>query len=217
MGNSTYKLFVDKMGATNSTEYIGRSGEIFYNPLNGASRISDGITVGGNAIGDTGSFYSTQTQYVTANRDGSNNPVNPVNPQPTEFTFNNTDSASTSGISIVSNSRITFANAGTYNIQFSAQLRLFINNASAESDIAIWLRKNNADVADSASFSFYDKYDAKKIEAWNLYITVAAGDYCQLVWWDSTGKTQALYQAAYTSPVAIPAVPSIILTANRVR
>ena len=48
--SSTYKIFVDKMGGSNTSAYIGKLGEIFYNPASGSLRISDGSTPGGNPI-----------------------------------------------------------------------------------------------------------------------------------------------------------------------
>lgn len=46
----TYKVFLDKMGGENSTTYIGKYGEIFYNPDTGNLRISDGHTPGGVSL-----------------------------------------------------------------------------------------------------------------------------------------------------------------------
>lgn len=48
--SSTYKIFVDKMGGSNTSAYIGKLGELFYNPASGSLRISDGSTPGGNPI-----------------------------------------------------------------------------------------------------------------------------------------------------------------------
>lgn len=41
---STFKIAVDKMGATDPYQYIGRKGDIFYDPEFGELRISDGDT-----------------------------------------------------------------------------------------------------------------------------------------------------------------------------
>jgi hypothetical protein len=45
--NETFKLFLDKMGGRQATNYIGLYGEIFYDPGYRELRISDGISVGG--------------------------------------------------------------------------------------------------------------------------------------------------------------------------
>lgn len=44
------KLFVDKMGGRTAAEYIGVKGDLFYDPLEGNLRMSDGSTIGGNII-----------------------------------------------------------------------------------------------------------------------------------------------------------------------
>ncbi len=51
--NVTFKMFVDKMGGTDADSYIGRVGDLFYDPYSGELRISDGVTVGGNHISGT--------------------------------------------------------------------------------------------------------------------------------------------------------------------
>ena len=49
--NKTYKVFVDKMGGGDgATEYIGRLGELFYDPESTTLRISNGVDAGGNIV-----------------------------------------------------------------------------------------------------------------------------------------------------------------------
>lgn len=48
--SSTYRAFLSKMGGTNPVEYVGRVGEIFWDPNSGSLRLSDGTTAGGVAI-----------------------------------------------------------------------------------------------------------------------------------------------------------------------
>jgi len=175
-----------------------------------------GATGATGGMGDRGSFFSDQTQVVTANRDGSNYPLIPINPLRTAVTFNNTDAESTSGITLVAGSKITFSKAGTYNIAFSAQMRNFYASGAQNSNAAIWISKNGNDIPLTSSWVYYDKYDKKSVEAWNFFVTVAAGDYCQLMWWDKDGNTEMLAEPAQTTPVIIPAVPSVILTVNQV-
>ena len=47
---TTFKLYADKMGATDPATYIGRDGDIFYDPDTGSLKISDGTTPGGVSI-----------------------------------------------------------------------------------------------------------------------------------------------------------------------
>jgi len=43
-------MFLDKLGGTKTTEYIGTSGEIFYDPFDGILRLSNGSSPGGTPI-----------------------------------------------------------------------------------------------------------------------------------------------------------------------
>ena len=81
-----------------------------------------------------GSFYSTQLQTTV----GSEQKI---------MTFNNTVAAATSGVSIVSGSEITVANAGIYNVAFSAQIKK--TSGGGATQIYIWLKKNGVNVPDS--------------------------------------------------------------------
>jgi hypothetical protein len=55
MANKTFKAFVDKMGGTTATNYIGNEGELFYDPTTTTLRIGDGETPGGTVISSGGS------------------------------------------------------------------------------------------------------------------------------------------------------------------
>lgn len=59
MSNVTYKLFTDKMGGRVAANYIGVTGDIFYDPAEGALRMSDGSTTGGSVI----SMGTEPTEY----------------------------------------------------------------------------------------------------------------------------------------------------------
>jgi hypothetical protein len=50
MANVTNKIFVDTMGGRTATQYIGKQGEIFYDPAVGDLRLSDGQSVGGKSL-----------------------------------------------------------------------------------------------------------------------------------------------------------------------
>lgn len=50
MANKTFKAFVDKMGGTTVTNYIGGEGELFYDPTTTTLRIGDGTTPGGTVV-----------------------------------------------------------------------------------------------------------------------------------------------------------------------
>ncbi len=61
-------------------------------------------------------------------------------------TFNTTDFSN--GVSIASGSRITVANDGIWNLQFSIQ---FKNTTNAPQDVDIWFRVNGTNIANSNS------------------------------------------------------------------
>jgi hypothetical protein len=129
--------------------------------------------------------------------------------------MNQTDTDATNGVSVVSGSRITFTHSGTYNIAFSAQIRN-VCATTPSSNVAIWLSKNGVDVPFTSTWMYFDKYDKKQAEAWNFFINVTAGQYCELMWWDQYANSSIWAEAAQTTPVAVPAVPSLIVTVNQV-
>jgi hypothetical protein len=125
------------------------------------------------------------------------------------------------GISVVTNgtnlTRITFANTGIYNLQFSSQ---FQNTDNAEHDVTIWLRLNGTDVAGSSGFVQVPKRKAAGagneghcIPSWNYLLSVVAGEYYELMWstTDHTHVTMQFYAAG--SPP--PSTASVILTVTQ--
>lgn len=58
----TFKLFAEKLGGTDPSTFIGRSGDVFYDPDTGALRVSDGSTAGGTAITSGGGSYVVENQ-----------------------------------------------------------------------------------------------------------------------------------------------------------
>jgi hypothetical protein len=150
--------------------------------------------VNGNKQFNVGAFQSNVTQSGSANVSQSMN-------------FEVTDISS--GVSIVSNSRITLANSGTYNIQFSTQA---IATGGAD-NLYIWLKKNGTNVTASAG-NVEIQNNAEIIAAWNYVVDAAAGDYFELAW--QAGNADTILLAANASG-NIPSIPSIILTVTQVR
>ena len=129
-------------------------------------------------------------------------------------TYNTTDFSK--GISVVSNSRITFETAGVYNIQFSIQ---FANDDTQIQDVDVWFRKNGTDIANSNSkFSVPNSHggtDGHLIAALNFYVDVVANDYIQIMWATTSTLVVIEHLAAQTTPTR-PATPSVIVTANKI-
>jgi hypothetical protein len=153
-------------------------------------------------LGNWGAFYSTQDQIAA-----STTVAYPL-------TLNNTDPDS-SGVSIVSNSRITFANAGVYNIEFSAQVDRI--SGSGVDTVDIWFRKNGTDIPESNTVVTVSggASAAKTVAAWNYMLDLSASDYVELVWRTSDINLEFTHEPAKTSPTR-PAVPSLIVTAHQV-
>ena len=126
-------------------------------------------------------------------------------------TFNTTDFSN--GVTIASNSRITVADAGIWNLQFSIQ---FTNTTNASQDVDVWFRVNGTNVANSNSrFGFAprkavgDPYHT--IAAMNYFVSLNATDYIEIMWRPTDVGVAIEQYAAGTSPTR-PAVPSAIVT-----
>lgn len=119
------------------------------------------------------------------------------------------------GISIVSDTQITFANTGIYNIQFSSQ---FQNTDNAHHDVIIWLRLNGSDVAGSSGFvsvparkSASAGDEGHIITSWNYLLSVVGGQYYEIVWSteDHTHVTMQFYAAGSPPPSAASVILSV--------
>jgi hypothetical protein len=134
--------------------------------------------------------------------------TNPVANAENLMAFENTGISN--GISIVTNgttlTRITFANAGIYNLQFSAQLS---QTSGGSANAFIWLKKNGANVANTAGDTRVAGNGDRIMAAWNYVFSAAAGDYYELAW-SAQDTSVILDYSAASAPV--PAVPSVILT-----
>ena len=150
-----------------------------------------------------GNFYSTLTQTNV----GEAQTPDVAN----AMTFNSPPDGV--GVTIVSNSRITVANAGTYNLQFSAQVEK-TNNGNDSIDI--WLAKNGTNVAWSSTRTWLYGNNAKHVSAWNFVITLAANDYLELMWSSANAAVQLTAEGTATAPVR-PEIPSVIATLTFVK
>ena len=126
-------------------------------------------------------------------------------------TFNTTDFSN--GVTIASNSRITVADAGIWNLQFSIQ---FTNTTNASQDVDVWFRVNGTNSANSNSrFGFAPRKGAGDpfhiIAAMNYFLSLNATDYVEIMWRPTDTGVSIEQYAAGTSPTR-PAVPSAIVT-----
>ena len=141
-----------------------------------------------------GTFLDTTTQTPAV--------INTAYP----ITYNTTVEAFGVSIDSTYRSRIVVARSGVYNFQFSVQLD---KTGGGLANTWLWFRKNGVDIANSASHVVVNGPNDQKVAAWNYLVTMATGDYFELVWAADTTTAQVHYDAA-TAPV--PAVPSVIMT-----
>ena len=126
-------------------------------------------------------------------------------------TFNTIDYAN--GVTMASGSRITVADAGIWNLQFSIQ---FTNTTNASQDVDVWFRVNGTNVANSNSrFGFAPRKGAgdpyHTIAAINYFVSLNATDYVEIMWRPTDVGVSIEQYPAGTSPTR-PAVPSAIVT-----
>jgi hypothetical protein len=125
------------------------------------------------------------------------------------------------GITVVSDgsalTRITFANSGKYNLQFSTQ---FKNTDNVEQDVYIWLRKLGTDVVGSTGLISIPKTHGggagtagHTIATWNFLLDVIGGEYYQLIW--ATSDVTKVTIAFLASTVDHPSTASTLFTVTQ--
>lgn len=177
-------------GATGATGASGPKGDPGATGATGATGPKgDPGTPGG--VRYYGSFYDTSLQ--TNVTPGTGIPMR----------LNSTDVSN--GVSVVGGTQITVANAGVYNLQFSAQIAQTVSPANI---VAIWMRKNGTDVPWTNTEVTLQGNGARYVAAWNFFISLAAGDSVQLVW----SSPQPGMQIISTPGNGQPGIPGLILT-----
>ena len=158
-------------------------------------------TIGGGGVDYFGSFYDTTNQTGIAN-------------SVLTMGLNNSDPWN-NGVSIVSGNRITIANPGVYNIQFSAQMVKNAGNTATHAHI--WLSQNGVDVPISASQIGFPSNTVYVVAAWNFFFkTTVANEYVQLKWEINSNANNAVAITSAAASGTIPAIPGLIVTVNKV-
>ena len=152
--------------------------------------------------------YDTTTQTNTVN--GSGVGIARV------ITFNSVSLQE--GITLVDNSKATFAHTGTYNIQFSIQFEN--TSTSREYDAVVWLNKNGNDIPYTSSYvtvhSKKNNINGKALMSLNIIENFVYDDYVQL-WW--TAQSASVTISTINSESLIPSVPvspGVIVTVTQV-
>jgi hypothetical protein len=113
------------------------------------------------------------------------------------------------GVSIVSGSRITVANSGVYNLQFSAQIEKTSNGTDT---IYVWFKKNGSNILRSNTGIDVTKQagsSGKVVAAWNYIDTLIANDYLEIIWQSADPTMILAYDPAAGN---FPSIPSVIAT-----
>ena len=145
-----------------------------------------------------GAFSDFTSQTTTANT-------------ATLMVLDTTDFSNT--VTLVTGSKLTVANAGIYNLQFSAQLQ---NLDNAPQDVFIWLKQNGTDIVGStgkvgmparksAGVPFHD------IKGWNYFLSMSAGDYVQ-IYWSTTNAAVTIETYAASGTPTKPSTASVVAT-----
>jgi hypothetical protein len=159
----------------------------------------------------TGLAYASFYDADTADQTGSTTAATAV-----EFA---TAAVAGAGITIASNTRITFAAAGTYRINASLQ---FNNSSAADRYVDIWFSKDGTNIANSNGRVAVPKIGdgGTYLLAYEIFETVTAGQYIEIYWYPENVAVTLHYRAAVdASPgvtPAIPATPPAIVVAQRI-
>jgi hypothetical protein len=153
-------------------------------------------------ITNHGFFYSVLDQNYVANT------ANPVIVENTGFS---------QGISVVSNTEITIANAGVYNLQFSFQLT---NSGTQIHTASFWIKLNGVDYPASNKEldvpSSHGGSSGKIVAAWNVMgVAANPGDYVQVMWSANSSNVEINHIAPQINPTR-PETPSATITVQQV-
>ena len=169
---------------------------LYFNQLQNALTEITGNAGGKYLAFPYGAFSSDQDQTAVANT-------------ATLMTLNTTDFSNEVRIA---NSEITVANAGVYNLQFSAQ---FQNTDTAFQDVYIWLKQNGADITGSTGFvSIPNRHagtDGHSIVGWNYFLTMNANDRVEIYWSVPNTAVSIQHIAASGTPTK-PSTQSVVAT-----
>ena len=171
--------------------------------------VQGGVTKYTSAVGVFSGYQSLHTNYGAFCSTGSQ--TNSVINVSRSMQLETTELAS--GVSVVAGSRITVANPGVYNLQFSAQLEKTNNGVNT---VYIWFKKNGTNVPRSNTAIDVLKQaggSGKFVAAWNLVDQLDANDYYEIVWQSDTTDMSIV---AVSGSGNFPLIPSVIATMTQV-
>ena len=141
--NTTYRLLVEKLGATDPDAFVGNEGEVFYDPSVASLKLSDGSTAGGTTIGGGGGGGESYWESTGAGINTSSNVgVGTTNPQTKlqvggVIGFNDTNiriGDNTTGANLTSGSNNIFMGVGAGNSNTDGSNNNFLGNNAGQSN-----------------------------------------------------------------------------------
>jgi len=182
-------------------------------PLDGTelvelSQLSGGVY--GSASSSTAALAYAAPKYGIA-FDVSNQPFAANTATPVEFDT----SGLLQGVTLTSGTRINFVSAGVYEVTARLQFR---NADSADHDARVWFRLSGTDIVNSGAILTIPKAADGGSAVFSVTgLTAAtAGQYLEVVVAAEDADVSLAFTAASTSPFVAPAVPSAILTVDRI-
>lgn len=116
------------------------------------------------------------------------------------------------GITVTSNSRITFSRQGIYSINYSLQLQSL---SVGQETVSVWLRYKGTDIPNSnTAFGIAPRKSAgvpsEVVAVTSIMVDILAdGDYVELIWHTTSTSVSMQYLPAVTaSPGVTPAIPA---------
>jgi hypothetical protein len=210
----TVRKLVNKAVSGTAGAYVGRTGEIFYDPAATNLRISNGSTAGGLPIGSNvqgvhGCFHKMADVTAVA--------------ADTIYEFDwftdVTQHVGDSGVTVISGqpTRLNIDTAGDYLVMLEMIVKI---TGNAERNVFLWLARNGNDIAESAVKISLRQGVNPVYQTFNkpwLLHNINANDYIQLKFALSRVDDIKLeFTAAQTVPYVRPAIPSAVITVTQI-
>ena len=170
---------------TSNAEYVVAQDGVTY-------KIKRGYMASGKLFG---SFYQEGTQSGFT--------------QDTIYALSASTTADNNGVDVIDNTKFTVTSGGTFNLQFSAQLKKL--QGGTQETISIWFRINGQDVPWSNTDITFANNNVLSVASWNFVTPLNAGDYMELMTSVTDTEIVIFGLPSRTGPVR-PETPSLIVT-----
>jgi hypothetical protein len=217
--NTTYRVFLEKLGGTDPSQFVGNVGELFFNPSIPALKLSDGSTPGGIGIGTTGGTSVPQSVH------GCFHKMADVIAEDADTVYNFdwftdvTQHVGDQGVTVTSGepTQLNISTAGDYLVMLEMIIKI---TGNAERNVFLWLAKNGNDIAETGVKISLRQGNNPVYQTvtkpWLLH-DINANDYIQLRFAVSREDGISLeFTPAQTTPYVRPAIPSAVFTVTQI-